>query len=80
MVLVPESFSPIAITVPYVSSKMAEKPEGHSFTYKWPLENDSLIVTMHFLGLSTSLSDLTQSLVYLIPIPQEQSGPSGKLL
>jgi hypothetical protein len=67
MVPAPESSSPIAITVAYVSPEMAEKPEGQSFTYKWPWEDDSLVVTMNSLGSSTFLSDLTQSLVYSIP-------------
>jgi hypothetical protein len=63
----PESSSPIAITVAYVSPEMAEKHEGQSFTDKWPWEDNSLVVTINSLGLSTSLSDLTQSLVYSIP-------------
>jgi hypothetical protein len=67
MVSAPESSSPIAITVAYVSPEMAEKQEGQSFTYKWPREDDSLVVTMNSLGSSTSLSDLTQSLVHSIP-------------
>jgi hypothetical protein len=48
MVPAPESSSPIAITVAYVSPEMAEKQEDQSFTYKWPRENDSLVVTMYF--------------------------------
>jgi hypothetical protein len=65
----PESSSPIAITVAYVSPEMAEKQEGQSFTYKSPREDDSLVVTMNSLGSSTFLSDLTQLLVNSIPDP-----------
>jgi hypothetical protein len=67
MVPAPDSSSPIAITVAYVSPEMAEKQEGQSFTYMWPREDDSLVVTMNSLGSSTTLSDLTHSLVYSIP-------------
>jgi hypothetical protein len=66
MVSAPESSSPIAITVAYVSPEMAKKHEGQSFTYMWPQENDSLVVKMNSLGSSTSLGHLTQSLVHSI--------------
>jgi hypothetical protein len=67
MVSAPESSSPIANTVAYVSPEMAENQEGQSFTYMWPREDDSLVVTRNSFGSSTSLSDLMQSLVHSIP-------------
>jgi hypothetical protein len=67
MVSASESSLPIAITVAYISPKMVKNQEGPSFTYKWPQEDDSLIVTMNSLGYSTFLYDLMQSLVHLIP-------------
>jgi hypothetical protein len=67
MVSVAEGCLPIAITVAYISPKIAKKQDNESFTYKWSWEDNSLIVTMNFLGLLTSLSDLMQSLVHLIP-------------
>jgi hypothetical protein len=66
MISAPEIFSPNAIIVADVHPEIAEKQEGQNFTYKSPREDNSLVVTINSLGSSTSLSELTLSLVHSI--------------
>jgi hypothetical protein len=71
MVSAPEGLLLIAITVAYISAKINKNQDDQSFTYVWPWGDDSLIVILHSLDPSTSLSDMIEPMIQLNPIRQE---------